>query len=87
MTRTTWQINVTFTKHDRITRADADLEVPDHPHHGSAEALRSPIDRDVPLIGQEIAAARALIQLAHQLLDAAARDIGEREKSPVHIHF
>ena len=37
----------------------------------------SDTDRDVPEIGYELATARALAALAHQLLEAAADDIGE----------
>ncbi|MGE0137197.1 MAG: dsRBD fold-containing protein, partial [Ilumatobacteraceae bacterium] len=49
-------------------------------------AKRNPDDRDVPVIGEELAAARALIRLAHQLLGAAEDDIEEIEHHPVRLH-
>lgn len=49
-------------------------------------ARRDPSDADVPIIGEEVAAARALIRLAHQLLGAAETEIEAIERHPVHIH-
>ncbi|HEX6659941.1 MAG TPA: dsRBD fold-containing protein, partial [Ilumatobacter sp.] len=57
-----------------------------HHHHGWGRAKRNPEDPDKPLIGEEVAAARALIRLAHQLLGAAESDIEEIEKHAVRIH-
>jgi hypothetical protein len=42
---------------------------------GWGNARKNPIDRDVPQIGDELAAARALSDLAHRLLHVAAADI------------
>ena len=48
-------------------------------------ALRlNPADRDMPEIGDELAVARALSDLGHQLLDAAAGDIEQMTHQPVH---
>ncbi|MCH0562333.1 MULTISPECIES: dsRBD fold-containing protein [unclassified Streptomyces] len=47
--------------------------------HGTAH--RNPADRDVPDIGEELAAGRAMRDLAEKLLNAAERDI-EHEGSP-----
>lgn len=82
----TWNIEITFTEDDRATRADVALDVGDRHLRGWGRAKRDPADPDVPLIGEEIAAARALIRLAHQLLGAAESDIEEIEQQPVHIH-
>jgi hypothetical protein len=41
--------------------------------HGSAR--RNPVDRPVPRIGEEVAGARALSNLAHELLEFAASEI------------
>lgn len=81
-----WRFEVTFTEDDRTTRADAVLDVEDRNHHGWGQAHRNPTDSDVPVIGEEVAAARALIRLAHQLLGAAENDIEAIEQHPVHIH-
>jgi hypothetical protein len=81
-----WRLEITFTEDDRATRADVLLDVGDHHHHGWGRAKRNPADEDVPVIGEEIAAARALIRLAHQLLGAAESDIEEIEQQPVRLH-
>lgn len=85
-THPVWRLEIDFTEDDRSTRADVVLDVGDHHHHGWGRARRDPADTDVPIIGEEIAAARALIRLAHQLLGAAESDIEEIEQQPVHIH-
>jgi Domain of unknown function (DUF1876) len=43
---------------------------------GRGEARRDPADREVTVIGEQIAAARALSDLAGKLLHAAASGIG-----------
>lgn len=53
---------------------------------GEGTARRSPEDRDVPEIGDELAASRALSQLAHQLLDAAAEDITSMTHERVRLY-
>lgn len=53
--------------------------------HGHGTARRHPEDPDVPQIGDEIAAARALSELAHKLLDTAAGEIGDRQHTRVHL--
>ena len=82
-----WNLEIVFTQDDRATRADVVLDVSGHHHHGWGTARRDPEDRDVPVIGEEIAAARALIRLAHQLLGAAESDIEQIEHQPARIHL
>jgi hypothetical protein len=81
-----WRLEIDFSEDDRATRADVIFDVGGRHYHGWGRAKRSPEDDDVPLIGEEVAAARALIRLAHQLLGAAESDIEEIEQHPVHIH-
>lgn len=81
-----WRLEITFTEDDQTTRADAVLDVAGHHHHGWGRSRRDPGDADVPIIGEEVAAARALIRLAHQLLGAAEEEIEEVEQRAVHIH-
>ena len=71
----TWQVNVAFTEDGDRTRADATLQLASQRFHGFGQAKRSPGDPSVPLIGQDLAAARALSDLAHKLLEAAAERI------------
>jgi len=81
-----WPITVVFTEEERMTRADVVLDVGDRHYHGFGRAKRSPTDPEVPRIGEEVAASQALSHLAHQLLDAAAEEIGEFEHRPVTLH-
>jgi hypothetical protein len=59
-----------------VTRAEATLHTNDPTNLvGSGSAHRHPDDHDVAEIGDELAVARALSDLAHQLLRAAMTDI------------
>ena len=82
----TWQVGITFTEDDERTRADAILELAGQRFHGWGQAKRAPEDPTVPVVGEELAAARALSDLPHQLLHAAARRIEEWEHKPVELH-
>ncbi|MGR6998219.1 DUF1876 domain-containing protein [Yinghuangia aomiensis] len=53
---------------------------------GWGHARKNPSDRDVPEIGDELAAARALSDLAHHLLEAAARDIEAMTGEQAAVH-
>jgi hypothetical protein len=86
MMEPTWRVEIVFTEDDRRTRADAVLEFADRRLHGWGRASRDPADPDVPVIGEEIAAARALIRLGRMLLGEAESDIEEIEHQPVQIH-
>jgi Rv2632c-like len=46
----------------------------------------NPADRDVPEIGDELAVARALSDLGHKLLEAAAGDIEQITHQPAHLN-
>ena len=79
-------MEINFTEDDRATRADVVLDVAGNHHHGWGRAKRDPVDTNVPVIGEQVAAARALIRLAHQLLGAAENEIEEIEQHPARIH-
>jgi len=81
-----WQINVVFTEDGDRTRADAVLELASERFHGYGQAKRAPEDPRVPVVGQDLAAARALSDLSHQLLHAAADRIEAFEGHPVKLH-
>lgn len=70
-----WSIEVLLTEDPDTTRADAALQVGDRQFRGWGRARRTPTDPDVPRIGEELATARALSDLAHHLLHAAAEAI------------
>jgi len=70
-----WKLSLHLDEHDGKTRATVRLHTRDTELAGIGTAYRNPRDADVPEIGDELAAARALSDLAHKLLDAAASDI------------
>jgi Domain of unknown function (DUF1876) len=80
-----WQVSVSFTEDDERTRADAILELADQRFHGWGQAKRSPGDPNVPVVGQDLAAARALSDLGHQLVSAAATRIEDWEGRTVKL--
>lgn len=81
-----WHVHVSFTEDADRTRADAILELSSQKFHGYGQAKRAPQDPSVPLIGQDLAAARALSDLSHQLLEAAAQRIESFEGHSVELH-
>jgi hypothetical protein len=82
----TWRVQIAFTEEADRTRADAILELASQRFHGFGLAKRAPADPSVPVIGQDLAAARALSDLSHQLLQAAAQRIEDYEGHPVKVH-
>jgi hypothetical protein len=86
MPEQTWTISISFSEDDDQTRADAVLELASERFHASGQAKRSPGDPSIPVIGEELAAARALSDLSHQLLQAAADRIEGFEGHPVKVH-
>ena len=70
-----WKMSLHLDEHDGQTRATVRLHTRDTMLTGVGLAYRNPRDADVPEIGDELAAARALSALAHQLFDATVSDI------------
>ncbi len=66
---------IAFTEEGDRTRAEVILSLGGTDFHGVGHARRAPGDPDVPIVGEQLAAARALSDLAHKLLDAAATRI------------
>lgn len=81
-----WNLEVVFTEDSDHTRADALLTAGDRQYRGWGHAKRNPVDPDIPKIGEELAAARALSDLSHQLLHAASEAIEVFEGHPVVLH-
>jgi Rv2632c-like len=81
-----WHVEITFTEDEARTRADAVLELASRRYHGFGQAKRAPQDPNVPVVGQDLAAARALADLSHKLLEAAAERIENFEGHPVKLH-
>ncbi len=70
-----WLVEILLREQDRETHAEARLTNGARSPTGHGTARRNPEDQAATQIGEEIAAARALSDLAHKLLDAAAGDI------------
>ena len=81
-----WRVDIFIDEHDERTRARARLHNPDDTKLvGVGLARLNPTDTNVPEIGDELAAARALSDLAHQLLDATAKDIEVITHTPAQL--
>jgi hypothetical protein len=81
-----WTVQVFIDEHDGSTHAEARLLPADTVTLvGTGTARVSPRDRDVPEIGDELATARALADLAHRLLEAAAGDVEAMTHEDVHL--
>lgn len=83
MATKTWTVQLTIDEDGDDTRADAVLDVENKTEvRGRGVSRRNPRDESEPGIGDELAAARALSDLAHQLLGMAAADIEARTHVP-----
>ncbi len=73
---TTWGIEMRFEETSDFTHATAIVLTPaGRELRGHGQARRNPVDRPSPRIGEEVAGARALSNLAHELLEFAASEI------------
>ena len=79
-------IEVLLDEDAEHTQAETVLFLGDKRFAGCGRARRNPRDPDVPQIGEELAIARALFDLAHALMSAAADAIEQFEGKPVHLH-
>ena len=71
------QINVHLDEDADHTEAEAVLELAGDQFVGRGRARRNPVDPSRPVIGEELATARALSDLARHLLDAATDSIAD----------
>lgn len=74
----TWHVDITIFEEDDHTNAVATLKTDAGTElRHSGRARRNPEDMDVPEIGDELAACRALAGLSHDLLDASIMDVAQ----------
>jgi hypothetical protein len=87
MHETRWGMDIFIDEHeDGRTRATARLHTREHTElTGIGLARRNPVDSDVPEIGDELAVARALADLSHQLIEASAADIESITGKPARL--
>jgi hypothetical protein len=84
----TWTAQIDIDEHEGQTRAVARLNTGDTESLvGVGLARLNPADRDVPEIGDELATARALSDLSHRLLEAAAQEIEQMSGSRAHLEM
>ncbi len=85
----TWSVTLSVSRtEDGQTDVEAHLAMDDHERiTGRGRARLNPADRQVDKIGVEIAAARALSDLAHKLLHAAAMDVEGMTHQRAHLHL
>ena len=83
-----WSVALSVHEHEGQTRAEARLDLGENAHllgHGTAR--RNPSDPNVLEIGEKIAVARALSDLAHMLLGSAAAQIEDITHERAHLHM
>lgn len=81
-----WTVEIALEETPTETEAKAMLALGDRRLGGWGRSRRNPADPDVPRVGEELAAARALSDLAHALLDEAADLIERFEGHGVRVH-
>ncbi|MEV4443027.1 DUF1876 domain-containing protein [Streptomyces sp. NPDC049577] len=85
-----WKVRVRLDEEKGTTTAQAVLDTGDTSMSGTGVARCAPGDRDVPRIGDEFAAGRALRDLGEKLLSTGEHDVEamgaapERRTSPVY---
>ena len=83
-----WTVTIDIDEHEGHTRAVARLHDRDTERlTGVGLARLDPADRDVPAIGDEIAAARALSDLSHRLLQTATEDVEQSTGMPARLQM
>jgi Domain of unknown function (DUF1876) len=88
MTTKTWMVQIRLDEETDTTAAEAVLDTDGKTDvRGRGRSRRNPADPAVPMIGDELAAARALSDLAHNLLEAAAHDIESSTHKPAELQF
>jgi hypothetical protein len=71
----TTTVQISLDEDEEHTEAHASLRLRDRDFVAGGRARRNPHDPNVPVVGEELAVARALSELSHQLLAAAAESI------------
>ncbi|OHV32326.1 MULTISPECIES: DUF1876 domain-containing protein [Pseudofrankia] len=83
----TWAVSIFLTEGDGLTQAEAVLySGADRELRGIGRARCDPDDYEIPEIGDEVAASRALADLARRLRSTAAGDIEAVTGVHAHVH-
>lgn len=81
-----FQMDVVIDEDTNRTEAKVVLHLGEREFAAWGRARRNPDDPNVPLVGEELALARAMNDLSHQLVEAAAQSIESFEGRPVNLH-
>jgi len=83
-----WSVSLSIAETDGQTSAEARLVMSSGDQlAGHGQARRNPADREVARIGAQLAAARALSDLAGQLVHAAATAIEDVTHQQAHLNL
>lgn len=83
----TWDVRITVVESGGSTTAEATvMNGPPDSLRAVGHARKAPEDSQVPLIGDEIAAGRALRRLADRLLTVAEADVSAAVGHKAHLH-
>ncbi len=78
-----WRLDAAVDEHEKRTRAKVRLSWRGNELVGVGLARLDPADEPVAAIGDELALARALSDLAHQLFELTVTDIETATRKPV----
>jgi len=84
--RAAMRVDVTLTEDPDHCEVVARTRVRDREFSGWGRAQRHPTDPQMPVVGEELAMARALADLSHQLVGAAADSLESALGRPVALH-
>jgi hypothetical protein len=83
---TSWQTQIAFDEDDKHTHATVVVRFGDETEvRARGDAYRNPRDPSQPMVGEEIAAARAFSELASRLLERAAGQIQAATHEQPHL--
>jgi uncharacterized protein DUF1876 len=77
-----WTVTIRFEEDGVRTAAHLTLKAANRELKARGTARRSPLDPSLPQVGEDLAVARALSHLAHELLGDATRQLEEATHRP-----
>ena len=84
--RLSLRIEITMTEDADHCEAVARVRLREREFSGWGRARRNPSDPEMPVVGEELAVARALSEVSHQLVVAAADSLESALGRPVALH-
>ena len=84
--RTSLRIDVSLSEDADHCEAVAHVRVREREFSGWGRARRNPADPEMPVVGEELAVARALSEVSHQLVVAAADSLESALGRPIALH-